>query len=111
MRLIIADRTYGDVDGRFYVDVALMREPGVHMFIASHHWDEIVINDITKLPDMKVSMMDKVADKITVDLPSVITEETMHKLVALFPAYAGRIRRCYLVHGDMKEVIRNCLDQ
>ncbi len=108
MRLIICDSTSYSMDNICYIDAALLREPGVHLFIASHHWEEIVINDIDALPDMKVSVMHKVADKITVGIPETLTENAMRKLTMLFPEKAGSIRRCYMTHGDIKEVLQNC---
>lgn len=111
MILTLGTETYGDIEKGFFVDFKLLREPGVHLFIASHHWEAIVIEDINLLPDMKVSLFNKVADRVLVNIPVTFTEGTMRKLISLFPEKAGSIRRCYMTNGRMEEVLQDCLVQ
>lgn len=109
MTLTICDKTYGDIESGFYVAAKLLKEPGAHLFIASNHWDTVIIRNLEEIPQLKVNTLCSVSDRILVELPEVITGDTMRTLTHLFPEKAGSIRKCYLTRGDMQEVLRDCL--
>lgn len=79
-----------------------------HLFIASQKWDEIVFQDIESLDYKNLLGIPSVTNKIVVNTPAKLTENTMRILVSLFPDFAGMIRKCYMTGGFVGEVLPKC---
>lgn len=110
MKLFISDVTKGDIDSGFSIDAASLSLPGAHLFIASHRWESIHIADVNAIPSgVKLSVFRTVADRVLVTPPETLNERAVHVLTALYPELSGKIRKCFVLKGDIKEVLAGCL--
>lgn len=110
MTLTIANGFQSSVtEDNYTLDVHMLRQPGTHLFIASNKWDAIVIKSLDGIERHNVVSIPLACDNIKLDMDIDFDDRTMLILCALFPGRAGRIRNCYLLKGDLHEVLGDCL--
>lgn len=90
----------------YYLPAKYLEFTGVHIFIASHHWDKLKIQICEDIPANVMRYVRQAVDTIdVVDLPDTITSHIVEVLCELFPDRAGKIRRQFLLGADIKEVL------
>ena len=110
MRLLISK----EYDPSFHEDycslkTSMLRQPSTHLFIAGNSWEAISIELDDCIPEACLCNLSLICDNVTIALPDVITDKTIRLLCELYPKKAGAIRRTYMCHGDLKEVLSDCL--
>lgn len=112
MKLRIA-REYKNatIDGVYTLATSYMQMKSTHLFIASNKWEEIYIELDDSMQTGYLQYLHLVCPRILVSLPEVITEQTILLLAEIFPDKRGLLRKNFLLHKDIKEVLGACLVQ
>lgn len=76
-----------------------------HLFIASNYWDEVSIDLTDSIDPEWVKYLPMNTKKVSVTLPEVVSDKLLLILTTLFPDKAGKLRRTYMIHGDLAEVL------
>ena len=110
MRLEI-DRQYhpGFFEDCCKLSITMLRMKSTHLFIASNSWDSVRIELEDSIPEGCLHFIGALCEDVKVDLPTQVTDITILRLAELFPKLSGKLRRTYLMKGNIKEVLRGCL--
>ena len=110
MRLLISKEYDPHFNENLYtLKTSMLQAPSTHLFIAGNSWEAISIELDDCIPETCLCNMSLTCQNLSVKLPDVITDKTVRLLCELFPDKAGAIRRVYMCHGDLKEVLSDCL--
>lgn len=83
-----------------------LQQNGAHAFIKSHQWDEIEIDLTEDIPKDSLHYIHMCTNRIKVNLPDIVTSHIMLLLCEIYPELTGKIRKTFLIKGDMNEVLR-----
>lgn len=86
----------------------MMKCQSVHLFLASHKWDKVIVNMCDEIPSGSLKYIHTVCEDIRVHMKEAMTETTMKLLTELFPDKAGAIRRVYMSGGSLEGVVPLC---
>ena len=95
-------------EDNYTLDVHMLRQPGTQLFIASNKWDSIVIKSLDGIDKSHVRALPIACSNIKIDFDIELDEKLLQILCTLYPGKAGRIRKCFLLKGDIKEILNEC---
>lgn len=95
-------------EDNYTLDVHMLRQPGTQLFIASNKWDSITIKSLDGVDKEHVRALPIACPDIKLELDLSLDDRLLQILCALYPGKAGRIRKCFLLKGDIKEIINEC---
>lgn len=107
---IVASRDTNQTDNltNFYITHAMMQMPSVHMFLASHTWDEVEVDVSDDIPRCTLQYLLIGCKNIHVThIPEEVTPHTIGLLTDLYPDKAGAIRSAYMLNGNVQEILQN----
>lgn len=93
----------------FVVTPDMINAASTHLFIAANTWDKAIveIGDSLRLDMLKYIQLG--STPIEVILHDDLSADDIQRLAHLFPDKAGAIRRAYLMHKPMSEVVPVCM--
>ena len=94
-----------------HLKTSMLAMQSTHMFIASNHWEDIVVELSEDIPESSLLHFSLVSDAIHVKLPETINNTILHQLTELFPELSGKLRSLYMSGQDVKGVLGGCLVQ
>lgn len=111
MNLIIGDKVLADAESNNFLEIpaGYLQFPSVHMFIASHDWENIIINNILDSPANTLKHLHLVCKNVKVKTPDNFDQNVVDRLIELLPDLGGKIRKCYLFQGNLTELLHDIL--
>lgn len=95
-------------EDNYTLDVHMLRQPGTQLFIASNKWDSIVIKSLDGVCKEHVRALPIACSNIKLDLDINLDDRLLQILCTLYPGRAGRIRKCFLLKGNIREILDEC---
>lgn len=90
-----------------YLSVKSLDYKATHVYIASNFWDKIKIELSEEIPLNVLRYVARQAESVDTVLPEDSTEHIMKLMCEIYPERAGRIRKNYMLHQNMKEALKD----
>lgn len=87
----------------------MLKVTATHLFLASNKWDDAIVEVDSTIPQGALKHLHTIVNIVKVRLLCEFDENAMHVLTDLYPELSGKIRRCFLMHGNIKEVLEGCV--
>lgn len=90
----------------YVVPYSWLRDKGVHLYIASNRWDELVVDLSEDIPTDCLKYIVLKCKSVTVNLPNrALTSREIDLLCELYADKAGTIRKACILGRDLKYIL------
>jgi hypothetical protein len=79
---------------------------GMHLFIASQRWEELIINIHPTIDTRFILPIASKAKKVTLKFHGAVNDNILNLVCGLYPDKTGKLRRYFMLGKDISEVLR-----
>jgi len=92
-------------ENAFTIDPEMLKFKAVHLFIASHNWEQIEIHLSNRVDPEDIKYLHLVSDNIKTIIPKDSKQDVLRCLCNIYPDKAGSLRQAYMCNSSLDRVV------